>query len=616
MKNRSTQAGVSLIEVLVVLVLLLIGILSVVQLFPPGFLINKEVAEVTSASALAKQEANRFTNASANLMDAIVPLRWDTTSQAFVFDQSVTPDDLGEADPNAYGIYAPYFSDANRFRRIKAESVRIPLPTTTTLGRGSVYMLSSGPFMDVAWGPTTPSLSVYGGALIRRPLPPAQPGEPKPYPGDFLGPSSYAVDYDNLVIGVPPAPYPRRFVMTYSYYDANNQAQTVLSQAFPSTVDFPSGDIPANYNDWIPLRLPAGARGLVYNSDTMARAFRQLTPNGSPVAWSNDPYEFYVDSPTIGTSTLAANVGVLVFNPLGHDFTEYTNSGPVPLTARIDYDVMDWHIIREDRPLPATPPYQVSLTLQNIKKIGDIEPDQTTYQNLFTNVAPGGNVAPFDQPLDMLVFNTTTGQVIQPANYTVDYKTGTVTFNNAIGAANASATLRFFYRAHGDWALQIQKAAASYTPLTDAAPNFSQYFVGGSNNVGVPTRLYFPLSEAGKTIVIREYWYRDNGGQVHRIANESFRVNSNRTLFETLALGGGNVPLTWIDIATPDKHPDAVAWDYTGAGYAATGVQGVSFRSRVLWRDGSTVTATGNGNDVRTRWRRVDLDTVLTRGQQ
>jgi hypothetical protein len=120
--------------------------------------------------------------------------------------------------------------------------------------------------------------------------------------------------------------------------------------------------------------------------------------------------------------------------------------------------------------------------------------------------------------------------------------------------------------------------------------------------------MYFPLSEAGKTVLIREYWYT-NGSAITRIANETFKINAIRSQFVNL----GGQPLTWIDIAAPDKHPDATGWDTTSTGLAANGVQGISFRTRVLWKNGSEITATPGGNVVRTRWRKVDLETILTR---
>src|SRR5579872_5625920 len=168
MKMTFKKSGISLIEVLVVIVLLLVGILSVIRLFPPGFLINKWTADQTAAARLAKQEQDRLANSSGFLMDAIIPIIPVSMGGNYQFrvDTGATPDDLTQADPKVFGAFASYFSDVNKARRVIGESVRIPIPTTTALGRGSVYMLSLGPFMDVPWNGQPSSLFISGAPLV------------------------------------------------------------------------------------------------------------------------------------------------------------------------------------------------------------------------------------------------------------------------------------------------------------------------------------------------------------------------------------------------------------------------------------------------------------------
>src|SRR2546427_4891389 len=98
MNNSRTRLGISLIEVLVVLVLLLVGILSVIRLFPGGFLINQRTEQETLAGRLASQELNRHANAVENLPDGIVPVypvsSPGSPGYAFRIDLNTTPDDL------------------------------------------------------------------------------------------------------------------------------------------------------------------------------------------------------------------------------------------------------------------------------------------------------------------------------------------------------------------------------------------------------------------------------------------------------------------------------------------------------------------------------------------
>jgi hypothetical protein len=587
-RDRHTIAGISLIEVLAVIVLLVVGIFSVIQLFPPGFLVNRQSEEATIAGRLASQEMDSWKNAASNLPDAIIPVVYEPSTGGFKVDLNTTPNDLSPSSyPNADVAY--YSSDINKVRRIIGETVRIPIASPTYAGRGSIYVLRAGPFLDVSWDGRTRSLFVSGAPLRRSVQEVSASDSPS-----LFNPSRYAIDYDDAQIAFYPVPYPREFLISYSYYDANGQVQTIIDQKI---------EVPANAEGWMPLNVPTDNQGMrraiVPDSETVARAFREVTPGN----WSNDPYEFFVLSPKIGAF---ANIGVLVFNPLGRDYTEQTSAGTVPLTARIDYDVLDWHIIREDRPMPAMPPYQVRLTLKGIKTVGEFERDQTKYEGLFRGVG-----APHE---DFLVLNLSTGEVIPATdpntgqkNYTVNYRDGIVTFSDAFGAMNASGNFRFYYKAHGDWGVQVQKAANQYVRSMTPGVGYAQYYLGnGTANGGDATRIYFPLTEAGKTISIRELWFNTPSG-LKRANNEAYRINENPALFQMV----GGQRLTWADIKS--KHPEATHWPLNGPMQPTIGVQGISFRVRVIWQHSGSITQTAAGNMPRVRWRKIDLDTILTR---
>ena len=85
-----------------------------------------------------------------------------------------------------------------------------------------------------------------------------------------------------------------------------------------------------------PFVLPNGAR-LDPEGEQLYRSFDQLP---TAQAFSNtDPYEFKVLNPV---------VGIIGFNPLA---SIVGAGGPQSsaITARIDYDVDDWHIIQEQQ---------------------------------------------------------------------------------------------------------------------------------------------------------------------------------------------------------------------------------------------------------------------------
>src|SRR5579871_4531549 len=106
----------TLIEILVVLVVLLIGILAVVRLFPPGFLIISRSAEMTGANALVENQLNAEKNLLA-VQESIVA--YDPATGNIL--SNVLPDDLRDftpGDPAIGGVDPYYVSNGNRYRKI------------------------------------------------------------------------------------------------------------------------------------------------------------------------------------------------------------------------------------------------------------------------------------------------------------------------------------------------------------------------------------------------------------------------------------------------------------------------------------------------------------------
>ncbi len=660
-KRRHPARGFSLIEVLVVLVVLLIGILSVLRLFPGGFLTIQRTGELTIGQSLAGQQLDQQKNTE-SIFESVVALLPDANGAPDTksVDTSVLPDDLRDLTFDDLQALVPnvaltnkadpyYFSNINRIRHIIGENFRIPIPTSNA-GKvfGAVYMVQNGPVYN-AFGTdpndpnqATDSIAVRGAALQRTEqssVPTLDTPDPTPI---LQNPSQYAIDYQNLQIAFYPriGTGKRRFTISYNYYVANGNLVSVRSALNdPTTTILTVNDIPANAapngqalppiwqpifktgaaaNDTRAAALPQNFTGLVRNSEDVSRAFRLVnsTPvndypvNGTPNApvWSDDPYEYAWYSEQDGGY---ANVGVLIFNPRGHNEIEQTTSGPRPLSARVDYTSCDNHIIHEDRSMPTKPPYTVKLSLPFILTQGDILADQTAYNGIFRD----SKATP-----DVLVYNVNTGEELgQIAGgvtdalsipFTVNSQVGSVRFDDAAVANKGlqSATLRFFYRTQKDWGMQVQKAQARYTKAdTPATVDYKSFYVGGSaNNVGGLHRLYFPPSEAGKTVVLGEYYAvtnkmdSQNKPIIKRFTNEAYQINDNRALFETF----NGVTLTFIDLISQHAEADTDAWQWTSdpTGLAVSNVQGSSLKSRVIWRSGD-------------RWRKVDTDTFLLQAQ-
>jgi hypothetical protein len=122
--------------------------------------------------------------------------------------------------------------------------------------------------------------------------------------------------------------------------------------------------------------------------------------------------------------------------------------------------------------------------------------------------------------------------------------------------------------------------------------------------------------DAGRTITIRDVWYVSRNSitgteTVRHATNETYKINSSVSAFEPVGPGR----LTWIDLRNNhDTVTDrAVAWALSEPVQPAQGVQGISFKARTVWSDGGQVTKTDSGNVARVRWRKIDLDTFLTR---
>lgn len=467
--------------------------------------------------------------------------------------------------------------------------------------------------MDVSWDGQNSSIFISGASMRRREGDANAPNPPSP------GWNGYAIDYSNGAIAFPPtSDYDRQYLITYSYYDAGGKTTTVVDQIIDVQAQQPPAPNQRLYPIWQPIN-PIGP--MIPSGEVVSRKFIDVK---SAAPWSdsndpnyaarhNDPYTFYIQSsrtPAFDAADkktfLGANIGVIVFNPAGHNSKEYPITGSENLTARIDYDVLDWHIIHDDRPMPANAPYSVSLSLMDIKQNGldgktpDIENDQTQYNGIFYGIQ---TTDPAQNP-DMYVCYAVTGVVVNPANYLVNYRAGTVTFSPAFGAANQSSSFRFYYKARGDWALQMQKACSTYRERGDANLGYSEYYLPPGT-----TMMWFAATEANKTIQIQDVWLTENGGANIHLSNITLRIYP--------PVAGAAFPagtLAHADITDVDKA--AAGWDWSQTGMAAKAVTGLSFKTRVIWNNGATMNQTPNGNVLYTRWRKIDLDTMLTRTLQ
>lgn len=676
--SGTSRSGFSLIEIMVVLVVLLIGILAVVRLFPAGFLSISRTAETTVANALVQQQLDRQKSA-VNQQEAIVAVPAPGT---LFPDPSVLPLSLldrAPGDPYLLGLDPYYYSNVNLIRSILGEAFRIPVPTTNTgSGFGAIYPLQFGPVENVMNG-TSDSILVYGSSL-QRTTQSSLPNLNNPTGvASLRNEAEYAIDYDNLKIAFyprlvdPSRPGPlaqRQFTISYDYYV--NNAGTINLQFQPNAFDpnagintlvtvpdvspTSTGSLPTPvwqplFNDatkypsdptfatlltqgYVGMAVPLGgiylgppgayppqtnasfAYGISRDSEDVSRKFRLALPTntveggGTPVWSANDPYEYAWYSKQNPGNT--ANPGILVLNPSGHNQPQIGAGGSQPLTARVDYKIFDNHVIRDDRNVPDAAPYIIPLSVPFLRLGGDVLDNQNplnnfnpaliTYNGIYRDAL---NTTP-----DIIVYDVNTG--LQVGDWTqggtpgtgvltvdntdptpVDQKTGILTLNpGQVATQNlAGASLRIFYRTQRDWGMQVQKATAHYREAaTPGAVDFRHYYIG-DGTVGGATRIYFAPCDAGKSVILGEF-YTNVSTQPNR--NQTFQITEDSQLFE--AVPGAPSPLPYIDITSTVSG--AASLSATQTGRRVNNVQGCSVKSRVVWKDGL-------------RWRRVDNDTVL-----
>lgn len=645
--NQRAQRGASLIEIMIVLVVLLVGIFLAIRIFPVGFGVLRANGNRSIATRLAEQQMNQLRSDVSGLPQGVLfayPVFDNPTNQTLLKVQTnIDPDNLEQFDANNNGVssddeFNPYFLDVNKFRYIKGEAAKVPPPTTTATGSGSVYVCKFGPLlMDPTVGdptrvPTNANekalfdsyLAVYGAPMTRVNVESSGAGNFAPA-GFFRTQQTYLIDYgeddgEPAMIAFAPRSgtgNPRTFRITLTYDSGSALVTNTISM---TVTDAQAGTwMPLNVNDVVP------------GSETVAREFDRI-PTAN--AWNSaDPYQYKLVSPNITTGITSSfgNIGVLNFNPSGANYSEGTTAGAQPFVAYIDYAVLDWHILREDREVPSVilaggNTIPIRLTLDHLKRVGDSESDNTIYAGLYGDP---------DNQVDIQVFNLNdpSGVALQPGTYNggdvqdVDpftgislgtaadyyietdgrggtYRTGAIYVNSA--RIPAGSKLRVLYKAEGDWAMSIQKAYSNYEVARDpdnpalfsALPlpgNVSHFGIAGT---GAGAQLRFPFTDLNKAFVVTvQYTLQD--GTVKRLQPIQMTATE---VFEDPGADAAKFDQRSAAVLVANFLPSGLVNEFTNAtNWTVTTCQGVSVKSRIIWRE----------TDSR-RWKVQDMDSYLT----
>lgn len=578
-----------MIELLVVVVVFMIGVLAIMRIFPTGLRVIATTRASTIANQLAHAEVERIQGRSNSMPEMILPLRNVRVSgqTLTVVDPDRDPNDMGpitnridrdgmvrDAGDEILG-YWPVLSGLNGVRRIIGESGPVPAPRKVGAVTGGLMVLNYGP---IDFDLIRDNLAVYGGDLVRHEGAPAVDArvveyeyyveEPEEEEAKLYLPAETARNY--------------RLAMT-AWIDRSGKLER--RQIVNASIAVPAS--PGDFFEFDLETLFAANefKGAEFDSIQIAREFARVTN------FTSDPYEYRLLDPAFG---------MLLFNPNAHTHVEMRANGErTPLRARVDYDVMDWRVLKEDFRVPDGDA-QWTLKVGNLLTTTRFTADEQRFTGINIPVQTEGAGLGTTETRALLVLDLETGGVFLPRSFSVNNSSGVVTFldtdndqSNGVQCAvimpgqtvateiNATGRLvRAFSMATGEWGLQIQKAADRFRQVL-ARPGFGECYVGGSAAYfGVTplsagealTRIYFPRMDNGKKVSIGQIWYEDSSGNVKEIAAQDFLIQGSPA---------DSVGLPYIDIRTVAS--DAVEFNFDLYGYAVKNVRGASVSVRVAW---------------------------------
>jgi Tfp pilus assembly protein PilV len=250
-RRAMVQRGASLIEVMVILVILLIGLGTIIRIFPIGLSTLRTTETRTLAVQLANQQAEQLKADAQNLPQGVLLAYFDGNGNR-VFDATEDSDSLAPYKPNATinsnAAVNPYYTDVNKYRFIDGEVVKVPPPVITDdFGNASIYLVKFGPiFMSAAAGSSAAIaadaidyLRVYSAPLqeIGAPYRGDSSGDNSGRVRGYLrGAQSYLLDPDDSEdddgsglahIFLPPTTNAKVYLISYSYDAGGGVYRTV-----------------------------------------------------------------------------------------------------------------------------------------------------------------------------------------------------------------------------------------------------------------------------------------------------------------------------------------------------------------------------------------------------
>jgi type II secretory pathway pseudopilin PulG len=492
------RRGASLIEVLVVIVVFLVGILAVVQIFPPGLAILRQNQMRSVAQGLADAEESRLNAPGRRIPEMIVPVTMVNGAVTALDPQQawadLTPSGGGSFEISQAGQVSiagspvgPWssVSGANHFVRVIGEGGPLPAATLTAPFSGlvgSVVPLTYGPMRYTRDGGTglgspgdlavtTGDLELVSGAPQADE--PALPWrvfvDTQATVDSFLGQTRVS---DFAYVAFPSEPLaqaaPIRLRYTVRHVLGAESARVDVSAVASPAGSLALGalgymDVSADGRYWvIDLKaLAADANSTLFN-DAPIDSTSYIQADPSSVRARTSFREVPVDAAFVSSDPLTFKVspdeiGVLVFNPAASQLLVQSPEGELsPMEARVDYTVLDWRIVRDDIQLPAeltgvNGRTKVRLSVTSVKSRGTTDTDGSSYAGIPVRSFRGGE-NPTEAPVnDVIVFEPTTGGILVGGggagtanSFEVDYRSGAMTVGRSV--ANSTNVIgRFAY---------------------------------------------------------------------------------------------------------------------------------------------------------------------------
>ncbi len=503
--------GLTLIELLAAMMVLLVGVYAVAALFPRMYRNVEEEKSRTTVMRLTEQTATRFKGGADAAPDDTAPLDANINS----VDPGSRPQD---PDSRSFTNNPPNSRDD----MVCAYGERFTVPAASRPGSGGpgefpcyipkVGLINDGSVPNVVETKRmTPAL--------------ADPGVPTT--ATRLTAGTFCLRPDGtLLASFDDSPYsafptPSWIELDYQWVDSSG---TGLVKRVPGEAVV--GGVPGGL--W------------VWESNAPVQAVQAAGVGGrggSVICSTATAYAVYQWSPSVtqpSNAALSPGTRNCVVDITAHQAV-YFPKDATGRALRMDYLVRVVGtqqrrdlILQEDQVLPSSSPYMVHLTFG---KLDNVTP-------LLTMTVPSGGGTPglVTQPVNLLMVDLTDGQAYgwndgQGAIIGLDFINGIFTVNSTVLAGRAGDRIRVYYRTMDQHMVQLEKAPAEFVETAPGGasnvPNWPHrsFQIAQSNQSPPCLVLYgFPAFCQGQAVQV-DYLAGPAGGMPTRISNELHVIN-------------------------------------------------------------------------------------------